>query len=405
MKNVYPLSLRLTGRPRDYSRGILAFIVVVGLGIGGSLVYFMIVSPYLQANEARDWVEVPCTILSSEVESHDSGDSITYSPHIVYRYTYEGKEYTSERYDFRGGSSSFYDRHAEVVRSYPSGSETVCWIDPENPSEAVLNRDFGLGELWPFLILMGILVLIFLLFVFRWKTPKEKVWLPETYSRLKTRRITRETSFGNLQPLAQEYTFLQQLVGIVLVAAFWNGIVYMIFLYDSGFRGVTNNPMNLIGFSIFGGIGLVLILAGVLWLVTGLFFKSPKVLGNDSVLRLGDPMQIGWSFPQGWNPLTKLQVRLICAESVNKSEGENVKESESILWENLVVSTENSRQNWTGNREIEIPEDVMHSFEFGDKKVKWLVRMEGKQLGFLPYKSDHPIVILPKEWRRDWKRA
>ncbi|MCA9414310.1 MAG: DUF3592 domain-containing protein [Candidatus Omnitrophica bacterium] len=73
MKNVYPLSLRLTGRPRDYSRGILAFIVVVGLGIGGSLVYFMIVSPYLQANEARDWVEVPCTILSSEVESHDSG--------------------------------------------------------------------------------------------------------------------------------------------------------------------------------------------------------------------------------------------------------------------------------------------------------------------------------------------
>src|SRR4051812_16349638 len=50
---------------------------------------------------ARNWVEVPCTILASSVESSSSGDhGTTYSVGVRYAYTFAGQSYTSDRYSF-----------------------------------------------------------------------------------------------------------------------------------------------------------------------------------------------------------------------------------------------------------------------------------------------------------------
>ena len=34
-----------------------------------------------------------------------------------------------------------------LVALYPEGKVTSCWVDPENPDEAVLNRDVSIGSM------------------------------------------------------------------------------------------------------------------------------------------------------------------------------------------------------------------------------------------------------------------
>jgi len=87
---------------------------------------------------ARDWPEVPCKIISAEYKMrHDWSAEII----IVYQYEFEGKAYESSRYSFNDpGKSGFVQ---EVVERYKKAANPVCFVDPENPSESVLNRALG----------------------------------------------------------------------------------------------------------------------------------------------------------------------------------------------------------------------------------------------------------------------
>jgi hypothetical protein len=87
----------------------------------------------------------PCTIVSSQVGSQTDEDSTTYSVEIHYTYTFAGREYESNRYQFLGGSSGGYEAKERIVRRLPPLTRTTCYINPQHPSEAVLNRDFS-GE-------------------------------------------------------------------------------------------------------------------------------------------------------------------------------------------------------------------------------------------------------------------
>lgn len=407
MKKVTPLSLRLMGpdgkaplRVRLPGIGVILLFASVFLGIGIPLLYMSLISPYLQSIGARGWVEVPCEIVSSEVQSHDSGDAVTYSPHIVYKYSYEGTEFTSDRYDFRGGSSSFHNREAEPVHSHPAGSDSICFVNPDHPAEAVLNRDFTVGDLWFFYVPMGAFLLLFLLFAVRWKGRKERVWLPGIYSKLQRHRPAGSFSDSGLRRLTQEHSFLAQYFGFALMVIFWNSIVYALFLHDSGFRGVMNNPVEMLAFFLFGGIGALFLIGWVYGLVTGLLFNWPVVLTEKTILKLGDRFRIGWRLPGGWSPVTAFELRIVNAEKAQKSSGDSTRQVERILLELPVASLKRMKDVQRGEETVEIPAGAMHSFERGSCEVAWIVRLAGKQFGIIPYWVDFPIVVLPKEWKR-----
>ena len=84
----------------------------------------------------------PCQVLRAEVRSHDSDDGTTYSVYILYQYEFNGQTYKSDRYEFVGGSSSGYQGKARVVEQYQAAANPVCYVNPNNPSEAVLKRGF-----------------------------------------------------------------------------------------------------------------------------------------------------------------------------------------------------------------------------------------------------------------------
>ena len=79
-------------------------------------------------------------VVSSEIRTH-SGEDTTYSPHIVYRYSVDGQEYTSDRYMYGEGSTSDHNGVAEIVAKYPARASIMVYYDPLKPSESLLHLD------------------------------------------------------------------------------------------------------------------------------------------------------------------------------------------------------------------------------------------------------------------------
>ncbi len=109
-------------------------------GLGTSLFFLR---PALRVLEARSWPATPCTIVHSEVRTHAGDDGATYSVNVLYTYVVNGREHKSNRYRFLGGSTGDFASKERIVRRLPPLTRTVCYVNPENPSEAVLDRDFS----------------------------------------------------------------------------------------------------------------------------------------------------------------------------------------------------------------------------------------------------------------------
>ena len=120
------------------------------------------------------WPKVPCLILQSSVEEQRIGATVApeYRLQVLYCYDFDGSPYESRLWSLRG-SMPRNDRATaeELVATYSSGSMTQCWVNPLQPSQAVLKLDTRAAgyTLWfPGLFLLGGMGMI----VGAWKRPR-----------------------------------------------------------------------------------------------------------------------------------------------------------------------------------------------------------------------------------------
>jgi hypothetical protein len=66
---------------------------------------------------------------------------------ILFAYQAQGREFRSNRYNFLGGSSSGRRGKAAIVQRFRAGTKGVCFVNPQDPFEAVLDRGFT-GGMW-----------------------------------------------------------------------------------------------------------------------------------------------------------------------------------------------------------------------------------------------------------------
>lgn len=143
----------------DSRRCFVAFFVFLLL-FGGILSCFFVKS-ILQVVGARDWHEVSCVIVNSKVVESSSGDGsgTSYRIEVLYMYEVDGRRYQSSRYEFFDLLAWTAGKQA-VVDLYPPGKRTVCYVDPNDPREAVINRGLPAGVWWGFipalLVVIGI---------------------------------------------------------------------------------------------------------------------------------------------------------------------------------------------------------------------------------------------------------
>ena len=108
----------------------------------------------------RTWVEVPAQIDSVSLERNLDSDSTTYEVTASYRYAFGGRDYVGTRVGIHSGADNVGDYHEATYAELSAYREQTfrCFVDPDAPSRAVLDRGLRwglLGFYMMFVVLFG----------------------------------------------------------------------------------------------------------------------------------------------------------------------------------------------------------------------------------------------------------
>lgn len=134
------------------------------LVIGVLMFFILVIWPLLQSVKMLTWQQVPATLLSNSVESHQSRDSdgnwdTYYKPVISYQFQFSGARYHGSRIEISThsttNSSKAYDRLYEITRRQPF----AVWVNPNDPQQSIFDR----SPQWRLLISMSCFAMLFAL--------------------------------------------------------------------------------------------------------------------------------------------------------------------------------------------------------------------------------------------------
>lgn len=379
-------SNRLSGRLFGLIFGLPFF------GMGALFCWMMGLSPLLKSLGSNDWVQTECRITSSEVERHRSSDGSTYSIEISFSYQFGGQEYLSDTYNFNRVNSSGYEGKAKVVAQYAEGSTQTCWVNPEQPSQAVLSRAIPTIVYWiiPFssvfmLIGLGASAATLGLFPKQWKLSPDNRHKP----------VTTEASGSRV--LKPDASGIGKLIGAVVFAGLWNGIVslFVVQAVKSHQRGAPDwfLTLFLIPFVVIG-IGAVLSIFYFL-----LALRNPKLtlaLGESSP-RLGDSVQLDWEANQSLHRLKTLRISLIGRESATYRRGTRSVTDHATFHSDTILELDGPVSEQSGSLTLDVPIDSMHTFDSGNNEILWHLQVDGDIARYPDIKDSYPITVRPRD--------
>ncbi|CAA6696796.1 MULTISPECIES: DUF3592 domain-containing protein [unclassified Lentimonas] len=359
-------------------------------GMGALFCWMMGLSPLLKSLDSKDWVEVSCVIHSSEVESHRGSDSTTYSVEISFDYTVSGQPYQSDTYNFSNASSSGRGDKAEVVARYPVGSAHSCWVNPEDPSEAVLSRDIP-GSVYFIIPFSSVFMIIGAFFLLGTAGLLPKKWGFSFNSRHK--RVTTEAA--GTQQLKSSSSGIGKVIAVTFAACFWNGIV-SVFLFQliksyQGGRPDWFLTIFLIPFVLIG-IGLIF---GIFHSLLALANPKIELTLSESSPALGDKVQLEWSATKPLTKVRNLKIALQGEEAATYRRGTNSVTDKSTFYRDLLLELDQPAAQQRGTLELTIPTDSMHSFDSSNNKIVWQISVDGEIPRFPDIKNTYPITVRP----------
>ncbi|MEM7697846.1 MAG: DUF3592 domain-containing protein [Verrucomicrobiota bacterium] len=115
---------------------------------------------YQRAKVMDDWVEVPASIVSSEIDDSALTQRGTpkYRLDVRYDYVFEGKDYRGNRVTRLPVESGHLGKVQKKQEDFRTGQVVSAFVNPQEPSTAVLKRDTKapLYSIWfPFLFVFG----------------------------------------------------------------------------------------------------------------------------------------------------------------------------------------------------------------------------------------------------------
>ena len=156
-------------QPSSSDRAGRLYLALIGLSlamIGGLFVWLMARS-YLRAREMRNWPEVACVILTSELTErrHDRNSPVELRHDLSFGYEWQGQPRTGDRLSLRGTPWSSKRKVVEArFKELPPGTTTTCRVNPQDPDFAVLKPDSlapGYSIWFPALFVVGGLGIVF----------------------------------------------------------------------------------------------------------------------------------------------------------------------------------------------------------------------------------------------------
>jgi hypothetical protein len=368
-----PLTQRTQNAPK--TRLIMVLFCSVFLLAGLGFTYGFLILPITRILAARSWEQAPCEIVSSRVQRHSDSDGDTYSIDIVYRYPWRGRTYTSNRYHFVTGSSSGYEGKAEVVRQFPQGARALCYVNPKNPSEAVIDRDFS-SSIW-----VGLFPLLFVLFgagglyfTLKQQPASSANWGPKASTfRGASTAFSADSEAGTLSP---SVSGKMKLLGLLFAAVFWNGIVsvFVVNLFTERWSGTNWFLVLFLTPFVLVGLGLI---GGAFYQAMALFNPKPVLNVSRRSAAPSDTVEVRWTFSGQTHRLNHLKLTFEGREEATYRRGTDTKTDKETFKVITLAETADPMAISSGSVKLLLPADVMHSFQSPNNKIVWVFKLKG----------------------------
>lgn len=401
------------GKAAGCGLAFFGVFLVAGLGFSAFFIW-----PAFRVLESRSWHEVPCEVLESRVATHPGDESDTYSVEVRYRYTVDGRDYTSDRYHFFVGSTSGYEGKARVVERLPPGTRTVCWVDPDDPSEAVLERRFTLEYLFGLIPLVFVAVgaggIVMTLMGTRRLTVRRAVGRPDRLPESDadpaaeasggadpglTAAAAHRSGDGAPRVLESRMSPGGKLGCAVLVALFWNGIVgaFVWRLWEGWRAGSPDGRLALllVPFVLVGALFLI----GVPYQLLALFNPRPRVVLTPGTLAPGEPARLTWRF-RGWpERIRRLRITLEGSEEAEPGHGDSRRTRRETFASYELLDTSLGLEIAGGSTRLSIPADARPTSEGPGSRIVWTLKVRG-EIRLWPDVSEELEIPLHPSQRR-----
>jgi len=391
-------------RKRGTAVGVGFFAIFALVGCGALIPSFIL--PMWRMRDARHWPAVPCKILKAEVQSHSDSDGTTYSVYILYEYEVAGRTYKSDRYDFLDVSSSGYRGKQRIVEAYRKAANPVCYVDPDDPSQAVLSRGFS-----P-VFLFGLIPLVFaavgiggIIGVLRRarrnaRRQTQADWLPEPTAEQAdaTDNIYRlaATSGAGQVVLKPRHGRGIKLFGVLFFATFCNSIVwFFVVQVVQGFRegrpewcmALFMIPFVLVGLGAMGA---------VVYQFLALFNPRAKLRIGSAVIPLGGSVPLSWEIFGRVERIGTLTITLAGREEAQYRQGTRTYTDKNTFYEEILASETDRARMAYGQTTLRIPADTMHSFAATHNKIVWTITVRGDIARWPDLKDEYEITVAPQ---------
>lgn len=391
----------LTGRKRsrELPAGCLALFFLLFAVVGGAILWFLLLRPMVKVVGAQSWVETPCTILDSRVDTSSGDDGSTYKALVTASYNVDGVEHRSATYDFSGSVySSGYDGKAKIVARYPVGSLTTCYVNPDDTSEAVISR--GLSGSY-FFGLFGLLFFLPGIIGMFWALGGgHERGFPGPPPAVK---LDPGAPFGLTNPqgddahgaieLKPKATPMGKLIGLIFASLIWNGIVWTI-AWFAVIRTEEREGCVVAFLALFALIGLLLVYSTFRQFLV-LFNPRPRLTLSPGSLKLGETAYLQWRLTGATGGARRLQITLEGKEEVRYRRGTDTHtETKSFATLPIVDSTD-SYQMLSGSTGFAVPADTLPSFASENNKVIWTIKAQLEIANWPDSDEEFEILVRP----------
>lgn len=369
--------------------GFFGIFALVGLGVLGGL----IIPKTYEYLAMQQWEPTPAKVIWTKLKSHRSDNGTTYSVDVFYRYEYEGQEYKSNRRGILSSSSSGRKSKNEFIRKNPPGTEITCYVNPNQPREAVIERELGWWAL-------------FALF----PVPFLAVGFGGLWSTYRKRRAEEENAqtfpdMAQMSSAAQPVKLSSGGSGVgkrvlnvffaILFAAFWNGIISIFIFKGWGEMGSGVMKWFITIFMIpfvLVGIGLII---HIFYRIFAIFSPIYQVEIADRYLSPGGHTTLTWKRTGGGGKPRKFAIWLIGREEATYRRGTSTSTARACFHEEVLFETESSMMMPRGRVTIDLPPDSVPSFRSRNNKVRWFVMLVA-DVPFRPdIKDEYEIDVNP----------
>lgn len=136
----------------DLALRIWAILILSGFSVFSGVMLCQIAVILHKTNLARDWVSSPASVSKFQRLVSTTSKSGSSKFEIEYTYSFNGKEFRGNVFDYNQLLLGWTRKEAVVMgNQYRVGKTIRIYLNPDTPSESVVQRDMRPRLIWPFM--------------------------------------------------------------------------------------------------------------------------------------------------------------------------------------------------------------------------------------------------------------